>query len=54
MLAVPLSACFAVLIDEMYVKDILGDTTEEPAADEAPAQSPAVDMAAAVSAVDSS
>lgn len=25
MLAVPLSACFAVLIDEMYVKDILGD-----------------------------
>ncbi|MXX02277.1 MAG: AI-2E family transporter [Gemmatimonadetes bacterium] len=25
MLAVPLSACVAVLIDEMYVKDVLGD-----------------------------
>ena len=25
MLAVPLSACFAVLVDEMYVKDVLGD-----------------------------
>ncbi len=34
MLAVPLSACFAVLIDEMYVKDILGDhpKSEQPAA----------------------
>lgn len=28
MLAVPLSACFAVLIDEMYVKDILGDRAQ--------------------------
>ena len=25
MLAVPLSACLAVLVDEMYVKDVLGD-----------------------------
>ena len=25
MLAVPLSACVAVLVDEMYVKDVLGD-----------------------------
>ncbi|MCY3799162.1 MAG: AI-2E family transporter [Chloroflexi bacterium] len=29
MLAVPLSACFAVIVDEMYVKDVLGD--REPA-----------------------
>ncbi|MCY3574592.1 MAG: AI-2E family transporter [Chloroflexi bacterium] len=28
MLAVPLSACFAVLVDEMYVKDILGDVPQ--------------------------
>ncbi len=39
MLAVPLSACFAVLIDEMYVKDILGDhaqaETQEASPDEA-------------------
>lgn len=29
MLAVPLSACVAVLVDEMYVKDILGDRPKE-------------------------
>ena len=28
MLAVPLSACVAVLVDEMYVKDILGDRSK--------------------------
>ena len=29
MLAVPLSACVAVLVDEIYVKDVLGDTAKE-------------------------
>ncbi len=29
MLAVPLSACLAVLVDEMYVKDVLGDRSEK-------------------------
>ncbi len=36
MLAVPLSACLAVLVDEMYVKDVLGDrsdATQEPGAE---------------------
>ena len=28
MLAVPLSACLAVLVDEVYVKDVLGDTSK--------------------------
>ena len=28
MLAVPLSACVAVLVDEMYVKDVLGDPSK--------------------------
>ena len=36
MLAVPLSACVAVLVDEMYVKDVLGDEGKIGAADEAP------------------
>ena len=39
MLAVPLSACFAVLVDEMYVKDILGDSAESESV--APAEAPA-------------
>jgi len=34
MLAVPLSACLAVLVDEMYVKDVLGDRSETPAMEE--------------------
>ena len=29
MLAVPLSACVAVLVDEIYVKDVLGDRSKE-------------------------
>ena len=29
MLAVPLSACVAVLVDEIYVKDVLGDIPKE-------------------------
>ncbi len=37
MLAVPLSACVAVLVDEMYVKDVLGDRRKVDAEDEAPA-----------------
>ena len=37
MLAVPLSACFAVLVDEMYVKDILGDRDKSMAEEEVPA-----------------
>ena len=46
MLAVPLSACFAVLIDEMYVKDVLGDReaaveeAEVEVADDAPVEMP--------------
>ena len=36
MLAVPLSACVAVLVDEMYVKDVLGDIPKEKAAEAAP------------------
>ena len=37
MLAVPLSACLAVLVDEMYVKDVLGDqNTSEEAVDRRP------------------
>ena len=31
MLAVPLSACVAVLVDEVYVKDVLGDRSKEKA-----------------------
>lgn len=34
MLAVPLSACVAVLVDEMYVKDVLGDVPNEEAAEQ--------------------
>ena len=33
MLAVPLSACVAVLIDEVYVKDVLGDRPKEKVAE---------------------
>ena len=33
MLAVPLSACVAVLVDEMYVKDVLGDLPAEESAE---------------------
>ena len=29
MLAVPLSACLAVLVDEIYIKDVLGDRSEK-------------------------
>ncbi len=36
MLAVPLSACAAVLVDEMYVKDVLGDVPEERIAERPP------------------
>ena len=36
MLAVPLSACVAVLVDEMYVKDVLGDVPKEKAAEASP------------------
>jgi predicted PurR-regulated permease PerM len=35
MLAVPLSACVAVLVDEMYVKDVLGDVPKEKVAEAA-------------------
>jgi len=35
MLAVPLSACLAVLVDEMYVKDVLGDRSEKQATEDA-------------------
>lgn len=38
MLAVPLSACFAVLVDEMYVKDILGDRAQAEAQEEIPGE----------------
>lgn len=38
MLAVPLSACFAVLIDEMYVKDVLGDRAEAEAQEQIPGE----------------
>ena len=38
MLAVPLSACVAVLVDEMYVKDVLGDRQERAADEEALAE----------------
>ena len=41
MLAVPLSACFAVLIDEMYVKDILGDRAQAEAPTTIPDEMPA-------------
>ena len=37
MLAVPLSACVAVLVDEMYVKDVLGDRQTAAAEEEATA-----------------
>ena len=37
MLAVPLSACVAVLVDEMYVKDVLGDKPEAKAEESLPA-----------------
>ncbi len=36
MLAVPLSACFAVLVDEIYVKDVLGDRSAAEAAENLP------------------
>jgi len=36
MLAVPLSACVAVLVDEMYVKDVLGDLPKETVEDPLP------------------
>ena len=36
MLAVPLSACVAVLVDEIYVKDILGDRPKEKVSGELP------------------
>ena len=36
MLAVPLSACVAVLVDEVYVKDVLGDLAKEKADDALP------------------
>ena len=46
MLAVPLSACVAVIVDEMYVKDVLGDRdpakhkqSEDLVAPEAPQES---------------
>ncbi len=44
MLAVPLSACVAVLVDEMYVKDVLGDSAmaEEGARVEAQSQAEAI------------
>ncbi|MCY4146903.1 MAG: AI-2E family transporter [Chloroflexi bacterium] len=38
MLAVPLSACFAVLVDEMYVKDILGDRAQATAPEMPPVE----------------
>jgi len=34
MLAVPLTACVAVLVDEMYVKDVLGDRSEKAATED--------------------
>ena len=36
MLAVPLSACVAVLVDEVYVKDVLGDRPKEKAEEPLP------------------
>ena len=39
MLAVPLSACVAVLVDEMYIKDVLGDREKAKADEEATAES---------------
>jgi len=36
MLAVPLSACVAVLVDEVYVKDVLGDLPKETVEDPLP------------------
>ncbi len=39
MLAVPLSACVAVLVDEVYIKDILGDRAKSKAENDAPADS---------------
>lgn len=36
MLAVPLSACVAVLVDEIYVKDVLGDVPKGKAAEDLP------------------
>lgn len=44
MLAVPLSACVAVLVDEMYVKDVLGDREKEEADAETPAESLAEEL----------
>ncbi len=38
MLAVPLSACMAVLVDEMYVKDVLGDREKSKAEADASAE----------------
>ena len=45
MLAVPLSACVAVLVDEMYVKDILGDSAEPELVALEVAQAPAAAVA---------
>ena len=45
MLAVPLSACVAVLVDEMYVKDVLGDRAKVDAIQEAPAETAREEMA---------
>ena len=45
MLAVPLSACVAVLVDEMYVKDVLGDRAKVDAMQEAPAETVREEMA---------
>ena len=39
MLAVPLSACVAVLVDEMYIKDVLGDRAKTKAEKETPTDS---------------
>ena len=39
MLAVPLSACVAVIVDEVYIKDILGDLATTKSESAAPADS---------------
>lgn len=45
MLAVPLSACVAVLVDEMYVKDVLGDSAEAAVVEAPPAEAPREELA---------
>ena len=45
MLAVPLSACVAVLVDEMYIKDVLGDRSKSKADNGRALESAADDLA---------